>query len=331
MLKKLKILFLNREDVNRLLPYAPCITEMEAAMKAVSRGDAVMPIRSMMPIPDGRGVLGMMPGFMTTPDSMGIKVVSVFPGNFGTEYGSHQGLVILYDTENGAPTAIVDGGAVTAIRTAAATAAATKALARKNSKILTIFGYGEQAETHLDAMMTLDMFEVVRIWGRDANKVQAFVDANKGRYKMQLIACTDPEVAVRGADVVCTTTAAAEPVLMGDWLEPGMHINAVGSSVPSTAEIDTATIAKSKLYADYIPSLKELGGDYRTAISDGAITEDHIVGEVGHVLLGQCEGRVSDDEITLFKSLGMVSEDLIACQYVFDKGRQHGVGQWITM
>ena len=148
---------------------------------------------------------------------------------------------------------------------------------------------------------------------------------------MRLIACTDPEVAVRGADVICTTTAADEPVLFGDWLEPGMHINVVGSSVPSTSEVDTDAVVKSKFYTDYTPSVKELGGDYRRAVAEGAITEEHIVGEIGHVLLGECEGRTSDQEITMFKSLGMVAEDLISCQFVFDEARKKDMGQWITM
>ena len=331
MLKTLDVLFLNRDDVVSLLSYADCIPLMETAMRSVSGGQAQQPIRTSLQIPESTRVLGDMPGYVQSPETFGVKVVSVFPDNFGTSYGSHQGLVTLYDAHNGAPYALIDGGAITAIRTAATTAAATKHLARENAECLTILGYGEQAATHVQAIKEICAIERIKIWGRSIEKAQAFARLQEETHSLSVEAVESAEDAISTADIVCTTTGASTPIVSGDWLPNGVHVNLIGSSVATMREIDNAGLKKAKFYCDYKASLEVLGGEYLHALADGAITEDHLVGEVGQVILGTCPGRETQDEITMFKSLGMVSEDLLAAQYVYEKAIARGVGQQLSM
>ena len=330
-LKKLDILFLNREDTETLLPYDECIACMRDAMASVSRGEAIQPIRSGFAVPDKSGVLGMMPGYMSDPEGFGVKVVTVFPGNFGTEYGSHQGMVLLFDAKNGKPYAIIDGGAITAIRTAASSALATDLLARKDATEMTVLGYGEQAETHIAALLEVRDLERIRVWGRSFEKATAFAAEQSEKHTVEVEPVRDARTAVEGASIVCTTTAADDPIVFGEWLHNGLHLNVVGSSIPTTREIDSEVLVRSKLYCDYRDSLAALGGDYRTALAEGAIDENHLVGEIGDVLIGACSGRESDEEITLFKSLGMVSEDLASCRHVYEQAISKGIGQKVVM
>lgn len=331
MSKQTELLFLNKNDVRALLGYPDAIELMRSAFMAVSRGDAVQPIRRVMPLPTGSGMMMMLPGALTAPDSFGIKTVTIFPQNFGTETPSHQGLVTLYNPETGTPYALLDGGEVTAIRTAAATAVATEALARKDAKTITIFGYGEQAATHIAALSALARFDQFRIWGRDFEKATAFAARQSDHRGVQVEAIRDARTSIKGADIICTTTSAAEPVLLGDWLEPGQHINLVGSPVPNMREVDSTLVARTKFYCDYEASLRELGGEFRHALADGKISDDHLVGEVGHVLLGTRPGRETENEITVFKSLGMIAEDLVACDHIYHRAVAQGRGQKIRM
>jgi ornithine cyclodeaminase len=331
MLKTLDILFLNREDTETLLPYDQCIARMRDAMASVSKGEAIQPIRSEFEVPDGSGVLGMMPGYMKQPEGFGIKVVTVFPANFGTEYGSHQGMVLLFDAHNGAPYAVVDGGAITAIRTAASSALATDLLARADANDLTVLGYGEQAETHIAALLEVRDLKRVRVWGRSFDKASAFAEQQSAHHGIEVLPVRDACAAVADAAIVCTTTAADDPIVFGEWLPAGVHLNVVGSSIPTTREVDSQALLRSKLYCDYRASLAALGGDYRTALSEGVIGESHLVGEIGDILVGACPGRESDAEITLFKSLGMVTEDLAACRHVYEQAVARGIGQRVVM
>lgn len=323
----MQIRLLNAGAVRELLPMSACIDAMRQAMSLVATGDTIQPIRQAMFIPSQKGLLSMMPGYTAKPEWLGIKVMSVFPGNFGTAFGSHQGFVMLFETEHGAPKAILDGREITAIRTAAATAVATDALARQDVKTLAIFGYGEQAHTHLEAVTQVRTFERALVWGRDFERTQAFCAEQAKHHKLEIVPVRTAEEAAVGADVLCTTTAAKEPYYQATWLRPGQHLNVVGSSVPTTSEIDVETVARTNLYVDFKDSALALAGDFRRAKAAGAVTDDHIRGAIGEVLTGKIPGRTSAEEITLFKSLGMVAEDLVSADHILHEAERRGVGQ----
>jgi ornithine cyclodeaminase/alanine dehydrogenase-like protein (mu-crystallin family) len=325
----MQIRVLNAAAVRSLLPVDRCIDLMRTAMSLVATGDAIQPIRQSLFHPDRRGLLSMMPGYTGNPEWIGIKVMSVFPGNFGTAFGSHQGFVHLFETKNGAPRAIMDGREITAIRTAAATAVATDALARRDTPTLAIFGYGEQAHTHLEAVTRVRSFRRALIWGRDFAKAKQFAADQAAHHDVEIVAVATPEEAAVGADVLCTTTAAKEPFFEARWLRPGQHLNVVGSSIPTTSEIDVETVVRSRLFVDFRDSALALAGDLRRAKEAGAVGDDHIVGSIGDVLTGRVPGRTADQDITLFKSLGMVAEDLVSADFILHEAERLGVGQVI--
>lgn len=299
---------------------------MAQAFKALANGNAINPLRNGILLPDRVGVLGMMPGYLGEPEAMGLKVVAVFPGNHGTEYDSHQGVVMLFDMEHGLPVAILDASEVTAIRTAAATGVATRVLARPDAAELAVLGTGVQARTHVEAMMEVRPIHRVRVYSRDEDRRRRFAEVATQRHEIEVVATDSARDAVAGADIVCTTTSAPDPVLFGDWLEPGMHINAVGSSVKHTRELDTAAVVRSRLFVDRRESTVNEAGDYLMPLAEGAITDEHIVGEIGDLLTGRLEGRQDEGEITLFKSLGLAIEDLAAARHVYQAARHAGVG-----
>jgi ornithine cyclodeaminase/alanine dehydrogenase-like protein (mu-crystallin family) len=309
---------INRHDMAELISMPECIVLMRQAFVLVSQGRTIQPIRQGLVLPSGRGVLSLMPGQIDEPACFGIKVVSVFPGNHGTAYGSHQGAVLLFDDETGALKAVLDGRDLTALRTAAASAAATDVLARQDARTLTIYGYGDEAESHLRSLTLVRDFERITICGRSAAKAQAFAGRMSEALGRVLDFSNDIEASA-DADVVTTVTAADEPYLLGRFIKPGTHLNIVGSSIPTAAEIDDSLVAKSRFYTDYTASTLELGGEIRSAIERGAVTRDHILGCVGDVMTGKVEGRRNDADITLFKSLGMAAEDLVCAATIFNK------------
>ncbi|MDR3511669.1 MAG: ornithine cyclodeaminase family protein [Caulobacteraceae bacterium] len=322
----MKLRILSAADVRRLLPMDRCIAAARDAMTLTSAGEATQPIRSKMDVPGGRGILGMMPGAIAEPARLGIKVLSVFPGNFGTGVGTHQGAILLFDPQNGALLAVVDGREVTAIRTGAASAVATDVLANPDARTLGVFGYGEQAETHIEAVRRVRPIERVLVWGRHPARAEAFAREQAAHTGLRIETRSDPAALPAECEVICTTTAAPEPYFRGGWLRAGLHLNVVGSSVPTTAEVDVETITGARVYADFKDSALALGGDIRRAIAAGHTAEQFLVGEVGEVILGRVEGRRSAQDITLFKSLGMVSEDLTAAFAAYEAAEAEDAG-----
>jgi ornithine cyclodeaminase/alanine dehydrogenase-like protein (mu-crystallin family) len=327
MIRNPDIRIIGSELVRELFDMDGAIAAMREAFTAVSSGRAVQPLRSMVTAEGVNGILGLMPGAFAAPEpALGIKVVSIFEGNFSSTLGTHQGAILMFDPSDGRLQAVIDAREVTVIRTAAATAVATDALARPDSRRLTLLGYGEQAASHLDALRRVRPISAVVVWGRSPERAQAFAaeQREKTGLAIQVAACV--EAAVAGADIVCTLTAAKDPILRGDWIAPGTHVNAVGSSVPSAAEIDDGLVAKSRVFADYAVSAEALGGELKRAKACGAIGEGHIAGEVGAVLSGAVPGRRSPEEITLFKSLGMAAEDLAAARLILARAAERGAG-----
>jgi ornithine cyclodeaminase len=324
----MKVLFVNEAGVRDLLPMDSCVGLMKSALTALSRGDVVLPLRSKMWLPDHSGLLGLMPGYLGDPKSFGLKVVAVMPGNHGTPYDSHQGVVMLFGVEHGEPLAVIDASAITAIRTAAASGAATDALARADAGDLALIGSGVQARTHLAAMKVVRPLKRVRVWSRSR--------ANADRFAHEESAAGIPievertaEETVRHADLICTTTSSKEPVLEGGWLSPGAHVNAVGACFPSTRELDTEAVRRARLYTDCRESCVNEAGDFLIPRKEGAITDAHLVGEVGEVLLGRVPGRRSSDEITIYESLGVAVEDLAAAHAIHRRALETGGGTWL--
>lgn len=306
-------------DVPALLPMDECVEVMAEALKTLARGDAVLPLRSLMRLPDRPGLLGLMPAYLGAPAIMGLKVVSVMPQNHGTPYDSHQGAVLLFEVEHGRLLAVVDGSSVTAIRTAAVSGVATRALAREDAGDLAILGSGVQAVSHLEAMKAVRPLRRVRVWSRDAGRAREFAGRESAHHGLPIEVAQSARAAVEGADLVCTTTSSREPVIEGAWLAPGVHINAVGACFKDTRELDTAAVSGARLVVDRRESALNESGDFLIARSEGAIGDDHIVGELGEVLLGRVPGRRTPDERTLFKSLGIAIEDLAAAHHIWRK------------
>jgi ornithine cyclodeaminase len=317
-------LLLSAHDVRRLLPMPEAIDAMEAAFRSLSAGEARLPLRTIVWTPDRRGGLGVMPGYL--PQRLGAKLVSVFPGNHGTELDSHQGIVLLFETERGRLVAAADATAITAIRTAAVSGLATRLLAREDAGDLAIFGSGTQARTHLDAMLAVRKLRRIRVWSRSPENAREFAAREGDRHGVSIDVASSAEKAAYGADLLCTVTSSKEPFLRGEWLSPGAHVNAAGSSVATARELDAAAVAKASLFVDRRESTVNEGGDFLLAKAEGAVTDEHIRAELGDVLTGKAAGRQSPEEITLFKSLGLAIEDIAAVDHIRRRAIEKGIG-----
>ena len=317
---------LNQTEVTALLPMAECIDVMDGALRNLSSGGALLPLRTVLRLPDGKGFFGVMPASLAQPAALGLKAIAVFPGNEGTELDSHQGLVILFDPECGRPVAVLDASSITAIRTAAVSGVATRALARPDAGDLALLGSGVQARTHLEAMAVVRRLRRVRAWSPNAGRLGAFARWAADRFGIVVEPVRSSRDAVTGADLVCAVSASPTPVVRGEWLTEGAHVNAVGSSLPTTRELDTAAILRGRLLVDRRESALNEAGDFLIPRSEGAIGDDHIVGELGDVLLGRIAGRNGASDVTVFKSLGLAVEDLAAAHHVLRRAEERGVG-----
>ncbi len=308
-----------------------CIDLMDQTLRTLARGDVVQPLRSATWLPDRSGLIGLMPGYLGQPQAFGVKVVTVYPGNHGTEFDSHQGAVMLFDVDNGSPLAILDATEITAIRTAAVSGVATNRLAREDASSLALLGSGVQARTHLEALMLVRDVKEVRVWSMNYDRAVQFAQHGSTRHDIRIEARSTAREAVDGADIICTVTAATEPILLGQWISPGAHINAIGACTPNARELDTAAVVNSRLFVDRLESALNESGDFRFPKAEGALDDDKIVGELGDVLLERVVGRSSSQEITLFKSLGLAVEDLAAAHYIFDQAKRNNVGTTIKL
>lgn len=320
------MLILNRTAVAEALDHGTCIEVLDTVMRSVSAGNIDMPLRRYLAIPGTGGKFTLMPGYLGEPRSFGVKIVSKYPRESGSRYGSHVGAVMVFDAEEGIPLALLDGGELTAIRTAAASALATRELANDDTPVLAVLGTGEQARHHIAALSVVREFDEIRIWGRSADGAQALAERLKADRGLRLQICESAESAVRGAQVVTTVTASTTPVLKGEWLDPGTHVNLVGAAVRTAAEADQAVVTRSCFFVDYRPSAMDQAGELLDAIDAGAITEAHIAGEIGEVLAGQKAGRTREDEITVYKSVGVAAQDLGAGLAGWEQARARGVG-----
>ena len=303
-----------------------CISIMEEALAGLSRGEAVLPLRTIARVPDQPNFFAVMPACTANPPAIGVKAITVFPGNHGTRFDSHQGAVLLFEPVHGCLEAIMDATSITAIRTAAVSAVATRLLARADARVLAILGSGTQARVHVEAIPLVRDIAAVHIWSRSDANARALADYATASFGLSCRVFPTAEAAVREADVVCTVTSSQVPVLEGAWLRPGTHVNAVGTATPNAREVDTQAIRRARLYVDRRESGLREPGDIIIPIAEGAITADHLVGEIGEVLTGKVAGRRDAGEITLFKSLGLAVEDVAAARYIAERAAAEGAG-----
>jgi ornithine cyclodeaminase len=322
-------LVLSERDVREMLPMRDCIEVTAKALSASSAGDVALPLRTKMMLPEGAGLLGMMPAWLGEPRCFGIKVVSVMPGNHGSAYDAHQGAVLLFEPEHGCLVAVMDASSITALRTAAASAVATRALALEGAGDLAILGSGVQARSHLEAMAAVRKLRRVRIHSRNAERARVLAERESKRIGIEIEVSPTAHAAVEGADIVCTTTSSKTPVLLGAWLSPGTHVNAVGACLPTARELDTEAVLRSRLFTDRRESALHEAGDFIIAKDEGAVTDEHIVAEVGEVLLGRRPGRTSAADITLFESLGIGVEDLAVAHHLLRESGRVGRGMTV--
>jgi len=321
-----KLLVLSEHDVEQLLTYPECIEAMAEALAALARGEVHNPLRSVVRPEGASGFLGLMPAYRGgAKPAYALKEICLFPGNPARGLDTHLGGVLLHSGETGELLAIMNASAITAIRTAAVSALATRLLARQDAKVHAIIGAGVQARSHLAAIPHVRNIEEVRLCSRTRSKAEGVAAAAPAAVRV----VDSIEEAVRGADIISTTTSSRDPVIHRSWIAPGAHINAVGSSIAAARELDSDTVAASSLFVDRRESTINESGDYLSALREGAIGgPEHIRAELGEILIGKAEGRRSRDEITLFKSLGIAIEDLASAQFLFEKAKRTGAGTW---
>ena len=322
-------LILSEAEVTEHLTMPECIEAMAGALGGLARGEAHMPLRSVLRGPGSEGMLGLMPAYRGgSAPAYSLKAVCIFPANPARGLDSHQGTVTLFDGETGRPTAVMNASALTAIRTAAVSALATRLLARTDAATLAIIGSGVQARAHLRALSLVRGFTDVRVHSPNAERARAFADAARRTHggEVAVRACASAREALDGADVVVTATNSREPVIEHGWLAPGAHVNAIGASVPSAREIDVATVAAAELFVDSRESAANEAGEYRLALEQGAIGPEHIRAELGELVIGTHPGRSGADALTLFRSLGLAVEDLAAAELVLAGARRARAG-----
>ncbi|MBJ88352.1 MAG: ornithine cyclodeaminase [Woeseia sp.] len=320
-----KIRIIAKKDIPELLSMRRCMEVIDACMREVSLRNVELPLRWGLKA-GSKGVMGMMPGYLGSPECYGIKLVSLFPENSRHGISSHSGLMVLFEPEFGQPIAVMDAGHLTALRTAAASAVATQVLALPGAKKAAILGTGEQAEFHAAAMLEVQKDIKLTFWGRSRSNAEKIAHRYDDSGYSQACVAPTVEDAVADADIICSVTAAPEPILEGKWLPKDCHVNAVGASIPEHREIDSETVTRSRYFTDYRESCLAQAGELRKAIADGNIDETYISGEIGEVLLGECHGRSSVGEITLYRSLGIAAQDLAAAHAIYRQAEQQDVG-----
>jgi len=325
-----RVLVLNSTDIKLLLPMRECIEVMSNALADLTRGEFLQPLRMVVRPPEARGVMAMMPAYRQGPRSAyGLKAICFFYGNAAFNKDAHQGCVLLSSGETGELLAIMNATAITAIRTAAVSGLATRLLSRKDAHDLAIVGSGGQARMHLRAFSEVRQIKRARVVSLNPDHPKQLADEMRDELPFPVEPMTSVEGALKDADLIVTATNAREPVIRRDWIADGAHVTGIGTYSPESREIDSATMAAARIFVDRRESALNEAGDFILPLKEGLLTNDSIVGEIGEVLLGQVSGRISNEEITLFKSLGLAIEDLACAEYLYQKATREGVGTWI--
>lgn len=321
-------LLLSLRDVQAVLTMESCIEAVSGAFVALARGEANMPQRAVIRVPEHKGVFLGMPAYIGGAEPcLGLKAVTVYPDN-PARHGlpTTLGTLLLCDPATGKVVAIMDAGYLTAVRTGAASGVATRHLARTDASVSTIFGAGVQARKQLEAVHAVRPLRRVHVLDVNATAREAFAKDMSIALGVEVVATTDTEAAVKAADIVVTASSSHDPVFAGEWLRPGTHVNNIGSHSPDARELDTRTVVRSKFVADLRSANLAEAGDILIPIQEGAVTEDHIYASLGEIVAGMKPGRENDDEITVFKSCGLAVQDVSTALAVYRAARQQGVG-----
>jgi len=327
----MKVLVLDSRQIRALLPMTECIELMADALTALARGEVFQPLRTIIRPPEARGLLGLMPAFRAGErGAFGMKAICVFPGNPAMGKDAHQGAVMLFSRETGEMLALMNASEITAIRTAAVSAVATRLLAREDAQQLAIIGAGVQARTHLAALAAVRTIKHARIACRNIEHAEELARELQPQFSFPIEPVQTNEEAVRDAELIVTATSSLEPVINKDWISPGAHVNAIGTHSPNSREIDGATMAAARVFTDRRESVLNEAGDYLLAAKEGLVTPESIQGEIGELLIGTKSGRTSATEITLFKSLGLAIEDVASANYLYNKAQAQNAGTWVN-
>jgi ornithine cyclodeaminase len=322
---------LNEAQVKALLPMADLIEAMENALARFSAGEVLQPVRTVLTVGPTNAYFGVMPAYIPQPARMGAKLVTVFGGNVARGLPSHLATILLFDADTGALEAILDGRYITEARTAAVSAVSARHLAKADATTLAIVGSGVQARSHLEALAEVRPLREVRIWSpRPANR-ERFVAEMSGHIPAQVRATVSAEDAVRGADIVVLVTSSPTPVVQDAWIAEGAHVVSVGACRPDQREMDPVLVARSRLFVDSKAAALVESGDVVLGMREGRFTESHIASEIGQVVLGRAAGRTTTAEVTIFKSLGMAVEDVVAADLVLSRAVERGSGAELTL
>lgn len=324
------MLILSRHDVEALLDLEGLVDSLASAMAELSAGRVSLPARIAAMIPERDGLLAAMPAYLGSSQTLAVKLVSLFPGNEQHGLPSHQALIAVFDSSTGAPLAVMDGAFITAARTAAGSALATRLLARSDAGTLAILGTGVQARAHARAVSRVRKITEIRVTGRHPEKAHNLASEISNELKIPARAVASAQEAAQGAGIICAATHSAEPVVCGAWLEPGMHVNSVGFN-PQGREVDGEAVAKSLVVVESraaaLAPFPSGSNDLAWAIRDGLISQEHIHAEVGELVSGARAGRTSHEQITLYKSVGVAVQDAVAAQLVLNAARKRRKGR----
>ena len=327
----MKILILDSAQIRELLRMEDCIELMADSLTALARGEVFQPLRTITRPPDAPGLLGLMPAYRGGEHgAFGLKAICVFPGNPAQGKDAHQGAVMLFSRETGELLALMNASEITAIRTAAVSAVATRLLAGENAEDLAIIGAGVQARTHLMALACVRSIKRARVACRNIEHAQQLADEMQAKVSFPIEPVQTNEEAVREADIVVTATSSQEPVINKDWISAGAHVNAIGTHSPNSREVDSGTMGVARIFVDRRESALNESGDYLLAAKEGVVTPDSIVAEIGELLIGAKSGRTSESEITLFKSLGLAIEDVACADYLYRKATANDFGTYVN-
>lgn len=324
-------LLLSEEDVRMVLSMDDLIGVMRTALEQFSRRGVEQPLRTVVEVGLQRAAFGVMPAFIREPPALGAKLVTVFASNTGAGLPTHLATILLFDSMTGELMAIMGGRFITEARTAAVSAVSTALLAQKDARVLAVIGSGVQARSHVDAVARVRDVQAVRAWSPNQDRLATFVREVQPRTDATVTACASARDAVEGADMVVLATSAREPVVRSEWVGDGAHICAIGACRPDHREMDTALVARGRLFVDSRTGALAEAGDLLLPMREGAFDETHIAGELGEVSSGIVPGRRSTTEVTIFKSLGMAVEDVAAAHLAHEKAAERGLGRGFVL
>lgn len=308
---------IDRDEIYRIISMDECVKLMKKTLSDLDKEISTQYLRTAVVLPN-TNVLGLMPAWLGS-DYFGVKVISVYHTNGGTAYPSHQGNVLLFESKNGSLLASLDATSITQIRTGAVSATATDLLATKDAKKLALLGSGAQARSHLEAILTVRDIDSVTVWDINQKGAERFRSDMEQKFKIKIKICETAKDAVLDADIICTVTASKTPVLCGEWVKKGAHINAVGACAAKDRELDSSLVASARLYCDNTDAILNEGGDFLIPKAEGIVNDNHILGTVGQLINGRIEGRTDDSQITIFEALGLAVEDVAAAKYLYEK------------